>query len=165
MFFPGGAFHSEIAFIFLFGYKKREWTIGKPERMAAMPGLINELKREHREILTLLRNVGELGVATPEGWQAMLEARGGLFDHLQKEDERLYPPLIEKAKEDAEVQVSMAFYDAHLKEIAGQLSGFYNRCEAPGVDREAEFVKLVRFMRGRVMWEEEVLFPQYSVEE
>ena len=88
-----------------------------------------------------------------------------MFIRLNGYHERLYPPLIEKGKQDEEVQVSMAFYDAHLKEIADLLAGFYGRCAAPGADREAEFTRLVRFMRGRVMWEEEVLFPQYPEED
>ncbi len=56
-------------------------------------GLIKELIAEHREIETLIKEIKKLGVHTMEGRNILCSAKEKLMEHLQKEDNLLYPVL------------------------------------------------------------------------
>ncbi|MFQ5962816.1 MAG: hemerythrin domain-containing protein [Candidatus Scalinduaceae bacterium] len=63
-----------------------------------MTVLIEELKKEHSEIVAALNEVKELGILSKEGQVKLMSAKAHLLTHLKKEDEQLYPALRKEAE-------------------------------------------------------------------
>ena len=63
-----------------------------------MSELIEEFKVEHSKILALLNEVKKLGIHSEEGRSRLLSAKESLMEHLNKENEQLYPILRKEAE-------------------------------------------------------------------
>ena len=51
-----------------------------------MSALIEELKREHSEILAILNEVKELGILSKEGQAKLMSIKASLLEHLWNEN-------------------------------------------------------------------------------
>ncbi len=69
-----------------------------------MLALIEEFKREHSGILAILNEVKKLGIHSPEGRSKLITAKEFLLEHLNKENEQLYPVLRKGAKHNKDLQ-------------------------------------------------------------
>lgn len=58
-----------------------------------MTALIEELKREHSEILVILNEVEGLDILSKEGQAKLMSVITILLEHLKKEDVKFYPVL------------------------------------------------------------------------
>jgi len=58
--------------------------------------LIEELKKEHSEIIATLNEVKELGILSKEGQDKLMSLEVSLLAHLGIEDDQLYPALKKK---------------------------------------------------------------------
>lgn len=56
-----------------------------------MTAMIEEYKKEHSEIIKVLKEVEKLGIFTKEGHDNLMILSLGLLKHLWHEDEWLYP--------------------------------------------------------------------------
>ena len=55
--------------------------------------LIEELKKEHSEIVAALNEVKKLGILSKEGQDKLMSLEASLLAHLEMEDDQLYPSL------------------------------------------------------------------------
>ncbi len=60
-----------------------------------MSALIEEFKKEHSEIIAILKEVKKLGIHSEEGRSKLMSAKEYLLEHLHKDNEQLDPVLIE----------------------------------------------------------------------
>ncbi len=62
-----------------------------------MSVLIEELEKEHSEIVATLNDVKELGISSIEGQAKLMFAKVSLLAHIKKEEEQFYPVLRRQA--------------------------------------------------------------------
>ncbi len=129
-----------------------------------MPDLIKTLKAEHRNIETILRQVHDLGIGTEPGRKAMVSAKIGLLSHLAREDEHLYPPLHEAARDDEIVHDALEFFTADIARVGELAISFFERYEAgnPNGDFSEDFDALLAVLAQRIVKEESVIYRMYD---
>ncbi len=69
-----------------------------------MSVLIEELKKEHSEIVATLKEVKELGISSKEGQDKLMSAKVSLLAHIKKEEEQFYPVLRKEAKTNKQLE-------------------------------------------------------------
>ncbi len=69
-----------------------------------MSKLIEELKREHSEILAILNEAKKLGILSHEGQSKLMSVKVILLEHLWNENERLYPVLWKEAEHNNDIK-------------------------------------------------------------
>jgi hypothetical protein len=72
-----------------------------------MSSLIEELKKEHTDILDILDQVTTLGISSGPGRGKLLSARDLLIAHVTKEDERYYPGLRRAAEDNKNLKMML----------------------------------------------------------
>ncbi|NOZ06836.1 MAG: hemerythrin domain-containing protein [Chloroflexi bacterium] len=129
-----------------------------------MSRLIRELKAEHLTIIATLAKVSEYGINTPEGKECLSSARGVLLAHLQKEDERLYPPLQKIAVTDRSLRGTLRIMAKDTEEITAEAVRFFDKYAngGAGVAFAKDYGTLVSRLRLRVRREENTLFAKYA---
>ena len=129
-----------------------------------MSDLIQTLKAEHRNIGSILGRVQELGIHTEAGRKALLSAKTGLLAHLEREDERLYPPLMEAAEDDEIIRDALEFFTDNIADLAKAALAFFDKYETS--DHQAEFAAdfdgLVGALTKRIQKEESVIYRMYD---
>ena len=124
-------------------------------------GLIENLKLEHKAILSLLDDVEALGIGSEEGKKKLLKSKELILAHLHKEDEKLYPALKDLTKVQA---VSLAF-ETDMTWISSQVLRFYCDLEKLGensAEVEIMFEDVKRLLTERIGREERLLYPLYE---
>jgi len=131
-----------------------------------MNALVEQLKGEHQELIMLLSEMRE-NIFNPEKVIELLKNHKDLLiKHLKLEDEKMYPVLYEKAKDDMSLQITLKTFASDMEEITKFVIDFYNKYE--NVDsitnnKEAfigDFAKFRVRLKERIVREEEVLFKK-----
>jgi iron-sulfur cluster repair protein YtfE (RIC family) len=129
-----------------------------------MPGLIDDLKTEHRAIGEALEQMKKLGSASATGKERIIAVRGALLSHLKKEDERLYPPLLKDAQSDNSLRIKLNMMADDMKKVTGAANEFFAKYQDGG--QGLEFIKDFGALTGklniRILWEEAHLYPEYE---
>lgn len=128
-------------------------------------GLVEELQQEHEYISQLLGDVQQKGIASEEGKNELFRVKEKLLEHLRKEDERLYPPLQDYAKNDAQFKDTLNWYISQMAEISKKAMEFFNKYENVN-ENSTEFYKdvgeLIALLKSRISKEEMILFKKYN---
>jgi hypothetical protein len=90
-------------------------------------GLIEELKKEHTEIIDTLLRVKAMDITTEHGQEALLSAKDMLLSHIKKEDDELYPVLRKIAGDDEARKKTAEALEAEMKEIADEAFDFFEK--------------------------------------
>lgn len=132
-----------------------------------MTGFIEELHREHIELQGLLGVIRKNGLGSSEGSEALIRLIGKLRDHVQKEGDRLYPPLIEAARR-TDVIYGL---EGRVKEIAHEMDGLSGRLayfvaeygkNSENPENDQNFHRLADVLNARIRQEEETVFRFYE---
>ena len=137
--------------------------------IAYKPGLVDELRSEHRELLYLYKNLVaahqrgdyDAAVATLKRFTYALRA------HLLKENLHLYVYLKHSLRDDLESSALMGSMRIEMGKIGRVLNDFVTRYASSPWDfetREAlagELGKIAEVLTIRVQQEEDVLYPMY----
>ena len=129
-----------------------------------MSELIDELKHEHAVIADTLNKVRDLGVGSKEDQEKLLAAKAGLLAHLKKEDERLYPVLIEEAKKDGSLQHTLDAFANDMQTISkGALEFFAKYAKGgSGMEFAKDFGRLFATISQRIRKEENIIYARYD---
>ena len=129
-----------------------------------MSQLVDTLKAEHANIVKMLTRVGELGVNTDEGRKTLHSAKTGLLSHLGREDDHLYPALVEAAKHDPVIQDALDVFLEDMKGVSAAALAFFEKVEnGGGGDALADdFSHLVEVLAQRIRKEEAVIYEMYD---
>ncbi len=129
-----------------------------------MSALIEEFKKEHSEILALLNEVKQLGIHSPEGRSKLISAKEYLLEHLNKENEQLYPVLNKEAESNKELQNELDMFAIDPEQLTNVVHEFFDDYTGGDTDKDFQinFQSLVASLNARIRNEEESLYHEYE---
>jgi iron-sulfur cluster repair protein YtfE (RIC family) len=129
-----------------------------------MSALIEELKKDHSEIVATLNEVKKLGILSKEGQTKLLSVKESLLAHLRKEDGQLYPALKKGAEHNKVLKNTLDLFAMDMENVSRVVLEFYDKYSegSLGEEFEREFEKLFASINSRIRNEEEALYDEYE---
>jgi hypothetical protein len=129
-----------------------------------LSSLIEKFKREHSEIVDVLKEVKELGFLTKEGQAKLMSIKAVLIEHIEEEDEKFYPILWREAEQNKKLKEKLEIYAKDLKKVSSVIFGFFDRYDkwVLGDKSVEEFEYLSKVLRYRMGNEEDSLYVEYE---
>jgi iron-sulfur cluster repair protein YtfE (RIC family) len=126
--------------------------------------LIEELKKNHSEIVATLNEVKKLGILSKEGQAKLLSVKESLLAHLNKEDQQLYPVLIKKAEQIKHLNTALDLCAIDMENVSRVVQEFFNKYSrgVSGKELQKEFENLCEALDKRVRNEEAILYDEYE---
>ena len=130
--------------------------------------LIEELKKEHSEILTTLNEVKELGILSKEGQDKLMSLEVSLLAHLEIEDDQLYPALRKEAEHNNSYKDTLDLFAMDMENVTEIVQEFFGKYSDgfSGVELEKlseDFENLFTALTKRIHNEEETLYEEYEI--
>lgn len=131
-----------------------------------MAKLIDDLKREHADIASMLERVRDSNITNAEAHRLLMSAQQAFLAHLKKEDLQLYPALKKAALDDPAVKRTAEFYIQDMEEISKEATSFfakYSRDDSPiDIEFARAFGRLFATFSRRMRSEESSLYKVYE---
>ncbi len=129
-----------------------------------MSELIEEFKIEHSKILALLNEVKKLGIHSDEGRAGLISAREYLLEHLNKENEQLYPVLRKEAEHNKSLQNELDIFAIDPEYLTRVVLEFFDDYSGGAIDKDFQinFESLYAALNARIRNEEEALYQEYE---
>ncbi|ODS32128.1 MAG: hypothetical protein SCARUB_02730 [Candidatus Scalindua rubra] len=129
-----------------------------------MSALIEELKKEHLEIVAALNEAKKLGILSKEGQTKLLSAKASLLAHLKKEDEQLYPALMKEAENNKGVKNTLDLFAIDMENVSKVVLEFFDKYSGGvlGEEFQREFESLFVALSTRIRNEEDALYDEYE---
>ncbi len=129
-----------------------------------MSALIEELKKDHSEIVATLNEVKKLGILSKEGQTKLLSVKESLLAHLRKEDGQLYPALKKGAEHNKDLKNTLDLFAMDMENVSRVVQEFFDKYYegALGEEFAREFEKLFESINSRIRHEEEALYDEYE---
>ena len=129
-----------------------------------MSALIEELKKEHSEIVAILNEVEGLDILSKEGQAKLLPAKERFLTHLKKEDRQLYPVLIKEAKNNKLLEGTLVLLAIDMMDVSRVVLEFFDKYSRGvlGKELQGEFESLFVALRKRIKNEEDILYKEYD---
>ncbi len=126
--------------------------------------LIEELKKEHSDILATLNEVKELGILTKEGQDKLMDLEASLFAHLEMEDDQLYPALRKEAEHRNSLKNILDLFAMEMEDVSKIVQEFFEKYsdEFSGTELSEDFENLCTALNKRICNEEETLYGEYE---
>ncbi len=131
-----------------------------------MSVLIEELKKDHSEILDALNEVKELGILSKEGQSKLMSAKECLLTHIKKEDEQLYPVLRKEADNNTQLESALDLCAIDMENVSKFVLEFfdkYSRRAFSDTELQKEFENLFTALDKRIKNEEDILYGEYEM--
>ncbi len=129
--------------------------------------LIEELKKEHSEILATLNEVKQLGILSKEGQDKLISLEVGLLAHLEMEDDQLYPALRKEAEHTNSIKDTLDLFAIDMENVSKIVREFFEKY-AEGFsgmepkELSEDFENLHAILTKRICNEEESLYEEYE---
>ncbi|MGM0593186.1 MAG: hemerythrin domain-containing protein [Pseudomonadota bacterium] len=133
-----------------------------------MGNLIEELKQDHLEMVDVLTQIRKVGPGSQEGQALLHQAKDKLMEHLQKEDDQLYPALRKAAEDDPALKKTLSFFSRDLEKVSGVVGDFFEKYGDSEIDAKkkmqlaSDFGALLTGLEIRIRKEETALYPEYE---
>jgi hypothetical protein len=129
-----------------------------------MSELIEEFKVEHSKILALLNEVKKLGIHSEEGRSRLISAKESLVEHLNKENEQLYPVLRNEAEHNKSLQNELDIFAIDPEYLTRVVLEFFDDYSGGAIDKDFQinFESLYAALNARIRNEEESLYEEYE---
>ncbi len=129
-----------------------------------MSALIEELKKEHSEIIATLKEIKELGVLSEEGLAKLKSAKESLLEHLKKEDERLYPVLKKEAEHNKKLKELLDVFAVDMENVSKVVMEFFDKYSGDVIDSAVTgaFEDLFAAFQNRLRNEEDILYEEHE---
>jgi hypothetical protein len=129
-----------------------------------MSELIEEFKVEHSKILALLNEVKKLGIHSEDGRSKLISAKNYLLEHLNKENERLYPVLKKEAEHNKTLQDELDIFAIDPEYLSRVVLEFFDDYSGGAIDKDFQinFESLYAALNARIRNEEEALYEEYE---
>ncbi len=129
--------------------------------------LIEELKKEHSEILATLNEVKQLGILSEEGQDRLISLEVGLLAHLEMEDDQLYPALKKEAEHSNSIKDTLELFAIDMENVSKIVREFFEKYSEgfSGVELDQlseDFENLFLALTKRICNEEESLYEEYE---
>ncbi|GAX61914.1 hypothetical protein SCALIN_C28_0116 [Candidatus Scalindua japonica] len=129
--------------------------------------LIEELKKEHSEILAKLEEVKELGILSKEGQDKLMSLEVSLLAHLGIEDDQLYPTLKKEAEHSNSIKDTLDLFEMDMENVSTIVQGFFEKYSEgfSGMDLDKlseDYENLLTALTKRISNEEESLYEEYE---
>ncbi len=130
-----------------------------------MSALIEEFKREHSEILTILNDVEGLDILSKEGQAKLMSIKAHLLEHLKKEDEKLYPVLYKVTEYNKNLKNVLDLFAMDMENVSRVVLEFFDKYSRGvlGKEFQEEFESLFVALRNRIRNEEDILYDEYEI--
>ncbi len=134
---------------------------GEEEKMSA---LIEELRREHSEILAILSEVEGLGILSREGQAKLVSVKAILLEHLKKEDVKFYPVLYKVVKHSNSLKNVLDLFEMDMENVSRVVLEFFDKYSrgVSGNELQEEFERLIVALRNRIKNEEDILYLEHE---
>ncbi len=129
-----------------------------------MTVLIEEFKREHSEIVAILKEVEELGILSKEGQAKLMSIKASLLEHLWNENERLYPVLWKEAEHNKDLKELLDLFAIEMEDVSKVVEQFFDKYHGGVMDEDfpEEFERLFTAISKRITNEEDILYGAYE---
>jgi hypothetical protein len=129
-----------------------------------MSVLIEELKKDHSEIVDALNEVKELGILSKEGQSKLMSAKERLLTHIKKEDEQLYPVLRKKAENNKQLESALDLCAIDMENVSRIVLEFFDKYYGGVIDEDfpREFERFFAAFSKRIKDEEDILYDEYD---
>ena len=126
--------------------------------------LIEELKKEHSEILATLNEVKQLGILSKKGQDKLLSLEVSLLAHLEMEDDQLYPALRKKAEHNKGLKNTLDLFEMDMENVSTIVREFFDKYseEFSGKELPEDFENLLAALSKRISNEEASLYEEYE---
>ena len=128
--------------------------------------LIIDLVDEHKQILHFFEEIQKIGLSSEQKFELLLKIKDLLLNHLNKEDNHLYPPLTDKAKSDSFLQIKLNTFGTEMDNITAWVNDFYNKYTSPADLSKPSYPKDIAYflftLKNRVMKEEISIYKAYD---
>jgi len=129
--------------------------------------LIEELKKEHSEILAALNEVKVLGILSKEGQDKLMSLEVSLLAHLEMEDDELYPTLRKEAEHYNSIKDTLDLFAIDMENVSKIVREFFEKYSEgfSGMDLKEiseDFENLLAALTKRIRNEEESLYEEYE---
>ncbi len=131
-----------------------------------MSALIDELKKDHSEIIDVLNEVKELDILSKEGQTRLMSVKARLLTHLQKEDEQLYPVLRKEAENNKQLELILELLAMDMENVTRVVREFFDkhfRGEIPDTELQKEFETLSVALDKMIRNENDILYDEYEM--
>ena len=129
-----------------------------------MSALIEEFKREHSEIVAILKEVEELGILSKEGQARLMSIKASLLEHLWNENELLYPVLWKEAERNNDLKNILDLFAVEMEDVSRVVQEFFDKYHGGAIDEDfpREFERFFATISKRIKDEECILFDEYD---
>ena len=129
-----------------------------------MSALIEEFKKEHSEIIAILKEVKKLGIHSEEGRSRLMSAKEHLLEHLKKEDTCLYPALRKEANHNKNLKKELDMFAMNPEYVSRVVLEFFDKYSGGAIDKDFQinFESLFAALNARIRNEEESLYQEYE---
>ena len=126
--------------------------------------LIEELKKEHSEIIATLNEVKKLGILSKKGQDKLMSLESSLLAHLEMEDDQLYTALRKEAVHNKDLKNTLDLFEMDMENVSTIVRGFFDKYseELSGKELPEDFENLLAVLRKRISNEEESLYEEYE---
>ncbi len=129
--------------------------------------LIEELKKEHSEILATLNEVKKLGILSKEGQEKLLSLEVSLLAHLEMEDDQLYPALKKEAEHSNSIKDTIDLFAIDMENVSKIVRDFFEKYSEGFSDMEPDelsqdFENFYEALTKRIGNEEDSLYEEYE---
>ena len=130
-----------------------------------MSSLIEELKKEHSDIITMLQTVNKMVFQTEEGRRIILSMQKRIQSHLEKENERLYPVIRKASETDERLKKTLYIIEEDMENVKESFLHFYNKFanSRSSFKFSKDYKEIIWIIRNRIIREEEILFKEYEL--
>ncbi len=126
--------------------------------------LIEELKKEHAEIVATLNEVKKLGILSKEGQNKLMSVEASLLAHLEIEDDQMYPALPKEAEQNKNLKNTLDLFAMDMDNVSKVVQDFFEKYseDLSGEDLPEDFENLYTALIKRISNEEESLYEEYE---
>ena len=126
--------------------------------------LIEELKKEHSEIVAALNEVKKLGILSKEGQDKLTSVQTSLRAHLEMEDDQLYPILRKQAENNKDLKNTLDLFEMDMENVSTIVQEFFDKYseEFSGEKLQEDFENLFAALSKRISNEEASLYEEYE---
>ena len=126
--------------------------------------LIEELKKEHSEIVAALNEVKKLGILSKEGQDKLTSVQTSLRAHLEMEDDQLYPILRKQAENNKDLKNTLDLFEMDMENVSTIVQEFFDKYseEFSGEKLQEDFENLFAALNNRISNEEASLYEEYE---
>lgn len=128
-----------------------------------MENLINELKKEHDQIVSALNEINTLGIYSEKGQNLLIDSKNALLAHLHREDTEFYPVLYKAAQTDEALKRTLDHFAKDMDVISKSALTFFDNYSSGGSGLEfaRDFGRLFSTLQMRIGREERILYAEF----